>query len=141
MRKDLEWWSNDILESYNTIKKFKFDNEIFSDASLTGWGASFREASTHGLWTLSERKCHINYLELLAALFALKSFANKLSDCQILLRIDNLTAISYINKIGGIKFPHLNDITRQIWEWCNAHNIWIYAEYVASKEDPVDRES
>ncbi|CAH2104176.1 unnamed protein product [Euphydryas editha] len=36
-----------------------------------------------------------------AAFFGLQIFAKYLRDCEILLRIDNTTAIAYINKMGG----------------------------------------
>ena len=85
---------------------------------------------------------HINALELKAALFGLRCFADKLSDCDILLRIDNTTAISYINKMGGIQFRVLNDIAREIWTWCEKRNIWVFASYIRSVDNKIaDAES
>lgn len=52
----------------------------------------------------------INYLELLAVFLGLKSFAKNVTHCNILLRVDNTTAISNVNRMGGIQFPHLNDL-------------------------------
>ena len=75
------------------------------------------------------------------ALLALKCFANNDKNCQIFLRIDNIAAIVYINKMGGTKYTYLNNITREIWEWCMERDIWIYAEYIGSKENPVDNDS
>ncbi|CAH4002358.1 unnamed protein product [Pieris brassicae] len=43
--------------------------------------------------------------------------------CQILLRIDNTKAISYINRMGGVQFPHLTKIAKELWQWCEARNI------------------
>ena len=43
--------------------------------------------------------------------------------------------------MGGIKYPHLHDVAHKIWEWCNKKQIWIFAEYIASKENPADKES
>ena len=139
--KDLYWWQSNILIAKSKIRKFTFDKEIFSDASLSGWGATCNTMKENGFWTQAESSCHINYLELLAAFNALKAFANQDNDCQILIRIDNLVAISYINKMGGIKYPHLHDVAHKIWEWCNKKQIWIFAEYIASKENPADKES
>ena len=139
--KDLSWWNEEILTSFNDIRPFKFKKEIFSDASLSGWGATCGGKETHGFWSIKETSFHINYLELLAAFFALQCFAKDEKDCQILIRIDNIIAISYINKMGGIKFPYLNKVARSIWQWCIKKNIWIFAEYIASKENPADKES
>ena len=44
-------------------------------------------------------------------------------------------AISYMNRIGGIQYPKLNGITRNIWEWCEKKEICLFASYIASKEN------
>lgn len=129
---DLLWWTNHILVAVNPIRNQNYDSEIFTDASLTGWGAACGNEKTGGHWTATERSNHINYLELLAVYFGLKSFANNKRDCNILLRVDNTTAISYLNRMGGVQYPHLNQITRQIWEWCEERNIFIFASYIRS---------
>ena len=78
----------------------------------------------------------------MAAFFALKSFASSLEHCEILLRLDNSTAISYVNKMGGTHVRGLNEIARKIWEWCAQKNILLYASYIPSKENiEADRES
>lgn len=132
---ELLWWKTNISIGSNTIKTQNFKLEISSDASLTGWGIHCSGKSTQGFWNNKESKNSINYLELLAAFFGLRCFANKLSRCELLLRIDNTSAISYINRTGGIQYPHLNDLTRKIWQWCEKREIWIFASYIASKEN------
>ncbi|KAJ8914059.1 hypothetical protein NQ315_017580 [Exocentrus adspersus] len=111
--------------------------EIFSDASLSGWGAACNNQTTHGLWNQEERKGHINKLELTAVWLTLCSLANKANNCEILLRIDNTTAVSYVNKIGGIKYPELNQLARNIWQWAERRNIWLYASYISSADNVV----
>lgn len=86
---------------------------------------------------MTERECHINYLELLAAFIALKIFAKYSFDCQILLRVDNSTAVAYINKMGGIQYPHLTEITRNIWDWCESKNLFVFASYIKSRDNCV----
>ena len=49
---------------------------IESDASQLGWGAQCMKASMGGRWSTKEAIHHINYLELLAAFLALKTFAS-----------------------------------------------------------------
>lgn len=78
---------------------------------------------------------HINYLELFSAFFGLKCFAKELSNCNILLQIDNTTAISYINRIGGIRFRKLSDLAKVIWEWCEKRDLFIFASYILSKDN------
>ena len=135
---DLRWWEKRILTSSCDIRRFSFEKEIFSDASTTGWGAVCAGEKTYGFWNCEEKEMHINFLELTAAFFALKCFAKEDHNCQILLGIDNITAIAYLNKMGGVKYPHLHNISKQIWEWCIERNIWIFAEYIASKDNIAD---
>lgn len=59
-----------------------------------------------------------------------------------MLRIDNTTALAYINKFGSMQYPHLSTISRQIWRWCEDRNIFIFASYIASIENSIaDAES
>lgn len=132
---DLLWWKKSILCTVNPIRPNNFYLEIFSDASLIGWGSACEGERIGGSWNCDERHHHINNLELLAAFFGLKSFAKKCYNCHILLRIDNTTAITYINRMGGVKYPHLNEIARKIWLWCEDRKIFLFASYIKSSEN------
>ncbi|XP_051159201.1 uncharacterized protein LOC127280329 [Leptopilina boulardi] len=138
---DLKWWDSQIFVTKNKIRTSTFDLEIFSDASKSGWGATCGNEKARGLWSKEERMMHINYLEIKAAFLALKCFASSLFNKQILLRIDNLTALAYINKMGGIKHRDLHIMSKRIWEWSKTREIWLFAEYIASKENPADEGS
>lgn len=132
---DLDWWLNKLGTSDNPIRQQNYVVELFSDASQSGWGAVGNNNKVSGSWTVEEQKCHINYLELKAAFFGLKCLAKNLLNCEILLRIDNTTAISYINRMGGIQYPHLNSIAREIWQWCETRNVFVFASYINTKDN------
>lgn len=141
-RTDLVWWVDNIDKSGCKMYHNNFSLEIFSDASRSGWGASCGLKYTRGFWDTSFKERHINYLELMAAFLALKSFAKDFSECDILLRSDNKTVIALINRMGSSKYSHLHDLTKNFWEWCQSRNIWVWASYIASKENIIaDRES
>lgn len=55
-----------------------------------------------------------------------------MKNCDILLRIDNTTAISYVNRMGGVQYKHLNSVAQAIWLWCEERNIYIFASYIKS---------
>lgn len=55
--------------------------------------------------------------------------------CQILLRIDNRTAISYVNKMGGIKYSKYNALSKKIWQWAEERHVFLFATYIASKDN------
>ncbi|KAI8487030.1 hypothetical protein Bbelb_352900 [Branchiostoma belcheri] len=78
---------------------------ITSDSSLAGWGATCDHQKTGGRWTDEESKLHINELELKAALafFGLKCFAKHLQNQHVTLRLDNTSAVAYINHQGGVQ--------------------------------------
>ncbi|XP_070525983.1 uncharacterized protein [Cardiocondyla obscurior] len=106
IRDDLLWWKATLENDSqcNKIRSGRFEQEIYTDASLTGWGA--------------------------------------LTNIDILLRMDNSTAIAYINRMGSIRFPHLSDLARKIWLWCENRNIFIFASYIPSAQNvEADAES
>lgn len=138
---DIRWWLNVIDHPYHRIKDDQYTREIYSDASTTGWGAVCGTESAAGQWSQHEAQQHINYLELIAAFIALKIFAKDLSSCQVLLRIDSSTAISYINRMGGVQFPHLTQVAKDIWQWCESRKIFVFAAYVESSKNIADEDS
>lgn len=135
LQQDLHWWAKNIHHAFTPLRFQNYRLEIFSDASTTGWGAYCNGKKAYGHWKIHENNLHINILELKAALFALKIYGKNHHDCEILLRIDNVTAISCINKKGSIRFPHLNDITKDIWVWCEQRKIMPFASYINTKDN------
>ena len=139
---DLQWWLRALETPVHRIRDDTYVTEIYSDASTTGWGAVREGETASGQWSPVERSQHINTLELLAAFFALKIFAKDYNNCQILLRVDNSTAIAYINRMGGIQYPHLTQIARSIWQWCESRKIFVFASYIKSADNQIaDAES
>ncbi|XP_030750160.1 uncharacterized protein LOC115877950 [Sitophilus oryzae] len=135
VKHDLRWWLEKLPREMNVLRKENFLIEICTDASLSGWGAYCQGKSACGWWSLTESEDHINLLELRAIFLGLKCFAGNLKDCNILIRTDNTTALSYVNKMGSVKFPKLNNLARSLWKWCENKNIWIFASYIQSKEN------
>lgn len=107
---ELNWWLRSIPISSNDIKIPNFNIEIYSDASKTGWGIYCNGEGSHGFWDVKEQKQDINYLELSAAYIGLKCFAQAKNNYSVLLKIDNTTAIAYINHMGGVRHKKLSDL-------------------------------
>lgn len=135
IREDLNWWLNNIDNGHSNIKTNNYIKEIYSDASSSGWGIYCNGQESFGYWKENESKLHINQLELKAAFFGIKVFASDCSDCELLLRIDNVTAISCINRMGSVQYPHLNDEARDIWKWCEQRRIIPFASYINTKDN------
>lgn len=136
VRNDISWWLENLQNS-NPIKSHHYDVVLSSDSSLLAWGATCNGINTRGKWTDEERHLHINCLELLAAKHALCSFVSLLAKKSVLLRLDNKTAISYINRYGGCRSPQLHKIAKELLEWCSINQITLYATYIKSKDNYV----
>ena len=96
---EMQSWLSNLDGSFNTIRHPPVDVTLHSDASLEDWGAVMNDISTGGRWSVIEAHSHINCLELLAVLFALKCFYISLSGKHVKLMIDNTTAVAVINNM------------------------------------------
>ncbi len=103
---------------------------IESDASRTGWGAVCKGSRIGGPWSKTEQKWHINCLEVLAAFLAVKCFVSDKNGLTILLRMGNMTAVTYVNKLGGIVSPSMNSVIKELWMWCMNRDITITVEHL-----------
>ncbi|XP_057339462.1 uncharacterized protein LOC130676967 [Microplitis mediator] len=135
IQEDWIWWKKALLNPCRKIRKNIYDRIIFSDASLSGWGAFCDKKGAHGLWNQEERALHINHLELKAALLALKCFASDLRDLEILLRVDNTTTMAYINRMGGVRYAGLHKLAQEFWNWCEERRLWVHASYIPSEDN------
>ncbi|CAB4031124.1 Hypothetical predicted protein, partial [Paramuricea clavata] len=90
-----------------------------------------------GLWSQTERLLHINCLELLAGGFALKSFLKSKCNIHVLLLMDNTSAISYINKMGGSTSLVLSSLAFDLWQWCLERSITVEAHHLPGRLNTV----
>jgi len=143
-KKELSWWislDRSLIMTAPLLPRTP-DMIIESDASNTGWGARHGEIRTGGVWSRAEALNHINYLELLAAHLAVQCFAKQQRNITIQLRLDNVTAVTYINKMGGTHSQLLCDLATQMWEWSLQQNIFLSAEHLPGRENVIaDEES
>ena len=135
-RTDLKWWSS-LLQNHNgrTLVTPTASLTIESDASTKGWGVYCQGKRAGGPWQTMERKQHINLLELKSAFLALQTFVSNKTNTHVLLRIDNRTAIAYINQKGGTHSKPLSDMACNLWSWCLKRNITVQAEHIAGVEN------
>ena len=129
-------WRRAALLSYGVrmgmIRSLKV---ITTDASLMGWGAIHDGRSAKGTWSPALRTNHINYLELMAVLLALKRFEPFVKDCHVLIRTDNTAAMYYINKQGGMVSPTLDVLARELTLWCDSRLRSIRATHLAGLQN------
>ena len=119
-----------FLTSGIPIRPFQADFTIFTDAFIQGWGAHMGDSQISGTWTRTDRKLHINCLELKAVVSALKHWAPVLQGHQVMIATDNSTVVSYINKQGGTRSPTLLRLTVELLLWLEAQNITVRARHI-----------
>ena len=131
---ELKWWK-DHLTAWNgrAILGTPPQLTIETDASTMGWGACCGNFQTRGLWSQSERLLHMNCLELLAGRFALKSFLRNKCNIHVKLMMNNTTAISYINKMGGPTSLVLSSLAFDLWQWCLERSIAVEAHHLPGR--------
>lgn len=134
---ELQWWVNNLVTAFNFIQPPVVDCTINSDASLTGWGGVMNNISTGGHWLKNEAINHINYLELLAAYFVLKSFLKDVIGKHVKMMIDNTTAVFVINNMGTCHSDPCNSIACKIWILCEENGIWLTAAHIPGKENVI----
>ena len=77
-----------------------------------------------------KNKCYTNSLELQAAFFCLKAFCKNKTKLHVLLKVDNTTAVTYINKKEETISASCNKLAKDSWNWAKGQDIWITASYV-----------
>ena len=129
-RLDILWWRDNIKGSWSPIIRNNADIVKTTDASTIGWAAAKGEISTGGHFTETEKEQHINFLELMAALFGIRALCRHVFDKHILLKVDNTSAVSAINKMGSTRSLPMDKIVHLIWEWAISRNNWITVTHI-----------
>ena len=133
---EVQWWVQNLTSmNGKPIRPKAIDCWIETDASLMGWGTKYGDLSTGGRWSSDESKNHINYLELLAIWFSLKSFFRNKSNLHIGIRSDSMTACAFVNDMGGMSSKLLNTLAVDIWKWCFDRHLYITAQFLPGIEN------
>ena len=112
---ELEWWSTkmNLVNGYPGARYDHGDGCIY-----TGVGSCLQGCSNSG----SESEEITNYLELLAATFAVKTFTKDNQNVQVHLCMDNRTVVFYGNRMRGTRSPVLSELAIHLWQWCLERN-------------------
>ena len=142
-RADLAWWLKHTLSANGSpVHLPPPDVIITTDASKKGWGAVHQSCETNGRWSQLESLQHINNLEIKAAFLAVKAFLKGKSHAAVSLRLDNTTAIAYINSKGGPRCPQVLTLALETWDWCQTRDIFVIASHIPGRDNvSADKES
>ncbi|KAI2661120.1 ORF V: Enzymatic polyprotein [Labeo rohita] len=117
-RKTLSPWTDlAFLRSGVPLEQVSRRIVVTTDASKTGWGAVCNGQAASGVWMGPRLLWHINCLELLAVLLALKRFRPLVQGKHVLVRSDNTATVAYINHQGGVRSFRMSRLARHLWLW------------------------
>lgn len=130
----LQWWtdSTNVLKG-SPIKSPNPQIVMETDACTDwGWGGYVvGGAFAQGKWSPAEKVKHINWLELMAVWNCLQVLEQSVKGKAILVRSDNTTVVSYINKMGGTHSPQMCYLLWDVMLWCQKRDITIKAVHLA----------
>ena len=127
--KELDWWVRNLeLSNGRAIITSGIRVVIQTDPSKKGWGAFCQSKSIGGEWTLQESALHINVLEFKAVKLALLIFVKILQLDKAHFQRDNMTALSYLVKMGGTRNREMATLAKEIWDFALSRKITITAE-------------
>ncbi len=106
---------------------------VTTDASSTDWGATCNRQAASGLWTGPRLLWHINCLELWAVHLALWQFRPLLLGKHVLVRTDNTAAVSYINRLRGIRSHRMSQLARHLLLWSHMQFKSLRAVHIPEK--------
>ena len=132
----LKWWLQE--DRYHQGIPLKIDppsNTIFTDASLSGWGAHVEPEGPlfHGLWTEDQSRLHIIVLEMKAIFLSLSRAAHKVKNFTVLVSTDNTTVVAYIRLQGGTHSIELSEEAWNVLNLCLAHNIQLLVKHIPGR--------
>ncbi len=121
-RKTFRPWSDpSFLRAGVPLEQVSRHVVVFTDASTTGWGATYNGHAVSGVWTGPQLHWHINCLELLAVRLALSRLRGRLQRKNILVRTDNTATVAYINRQGGLRSRRMSQLARHLLLWSQKH--------------------
>ncbi len=115
-------WSDPLfLRAGVALEQVSRHAVVFTDASATGWGATYNGQAVSGVWRGPQRHWHINCLELLAVYLALGRLKGPLRGKHVLVCTDNTATVAYINRQGGLRSRGMSQLARHLLLWSQKH--------------------
>ena len=129
-KEELSWWIRKLkIDNGKSLLIVPLDLTIFPDASKKVC-TSCQGVTTGGRWSSVETARYINVLELEAVRLEVLSFTKLKKLNSIQLRIDNITALSYLLNMVDTQNKNLIKILKEIWSYLIETKIHLTAEYI-----------
>ena len=133
--KCLNWWIFNIPQAIAPIRRSNHDCEMWTDASGYAYGSFFQQQICQGFFSAKERALSINTKETLAVWYSLLSFRDSLKGWHVKIYSDNVTCISYVSSMGGMKSELRDKICWDIWSFVFENNMWLSISFIAGRDN------
>ena len=133
-KEDLSWWCNNVMKVHRKIQHPTPAHSFQVDASDSGWGivcTTDESLHSHGVWSQKQQALHINVRELYVVFICLTIFCKDMYATHVRFEIDNSTAVSYLNDMGGCRSKACNAVATKIWNWCIDKDLWVSAVHIS----------
>ena len=129
----LQWWLTPVVFKGVPASWPVASATITTDASMTGWGASYGDRKMCGVWLHPHLSWHINALELRAVLLSLREFSPALQGRVVRVMLDNQTAVAYLRKSGGIRSRRLNSIALETLKFADSIGVHLVPVFIPGR--------
>ena len=127
----VRWWLRRIQQRVGCPLRDPLpDLVLYTDASLSGWGAVCQGKRMSGSWSPDECNLHINLLELRAVRLALRSMQDWCMGKVVAVLSDNSTALAYIRRQGGTHSLSLFQETFALFQWLEDFRVVLLPRFV-----------
>ena len=134
----LRWWLDRTCTRAGMLMDIpEAQARLFTDASQSGWGAHLDTDQVSGSWSTREATLHINHLEMLAVLYALRAFRVQLTGLTVQLMSDNASVVAYIRKQGGTVSVPLYRLTREVLILARDAHITLLAKHIPGERNAL----
>ena len=145
-REAISWWlSSDRLQTGVSLEVRTPSIQMWTDASLVGWGGHTQSWQACGQWTERESSLHINILEIRAMRLCLQKLPGLRGGEVIALQGDNTTALAYIKNLGGTRSSQCYEEAKAVWLWAEEKGVTLVTRFVAGclnvEADALSRKS
>jgi ribonuclease HI len=110
---------------------------LYTDASLTGWGAFLEGRTVSGVWEDCHLEEHINLLEMRAVILSLRHFQEVIQRQSLLIATDNTTVVAYLQNQGGTHSFSRYLLCREIMLLCDSLQTVLTVRHVPGNQNLI----
>ncbi|KAI2652009.1 GBF-interacting protein 1-like [Labeo rohita] len=91
-----------------------FSRMVITNTYNSVWGALCKGRLAFGSWSNLEQNLHIKYLKMMPVFLALKTFLLALKGHHVLVCLDNMMVVAFINRQGGFRSRSLHSLAQRL---------------------------